>query len=56
MNDIYQEEIKNCCRQLRLSANLAERAQTTSGETNQEFLLNFLSFLTLNPFFGCQPG
>ena len=35
MSDIYQEEIKNCCRQLRLSANLAERAQTTSGETNQ---------------------
>ena len=34
MSDIYQEEIKNCCRQLRLSANLAERAQTTSGETN----------------------
>ena len=40
MSDIYQEEIKNCCRQLRLSANLAERAQTTSGETNQEFLYN----------------
>ena len=42
MSDIYQEEIKNCCRQLRLSANLAERAQTTSGETNQEFLYNLL--------------
>ena len=42
MNDIYQEEIKNCCRQLRLSANLAERAQTTSGETNQEFLYHLL--------------
>ena len=41
-DDIYQEEIKNCCRQLRLSANLAERAQTTSGETNQEFLYNLL--------------
>ena len=42
MNDIYQEEIKKCCRQLRLSANLAERAQTTSGETNQEFLYHLL--------------
>ena len=42
MSDIYQEEIKKCCRQLKLSANLAERAQTTSGETHQEFLYNLL--------------
>lgn len=42
MSDTYQEEIKTCCRQLRLSASLAERAQTTAGESNQEFLYNLL--------------
>ena len=32
-----------CCKQLRLSSNLAERALTQKGETNQEYLINLLS-------------
>jgi len=43
MSNTYQEEIARCCRQLRLSANLAEQAMITQGETHQEFLYRVLS-------------
>lgn len=42
MADI-KESIALCCKQLRLSSNLAERALTQEGETNQEYLINLLS-------------
>ena len=42
MADI-QESIALCCKQLRLSSNLAERALTQEGATNQEYLMNLLS-------------
>ncbi|MEG0370075.1 MAG: hypothetical protein RR593_08745 [Hungatella sp.] len=42
MADI-QETIALYCRQLRLSSNLAERALTLEGVTNQEYLINLLS-------------
>lgn len=42
MDDI-RNSIADCCKQLRLSANLAERAMTQEGETNQEYLYNLLS-------------
>lgn len=35
--------IAQCCKQLRLSANLAERAMSQEGDTNQEYLYNLLS-------------
>lgn len=35
--------ITQCCKQLRLSANLAERAMSQEGDTNQEYLYNLLS-------------
>lgn len=35
--------IAQCCKQLRLSSNLAERAMTQEGETNQEYLYNLLT-------------
>ena len=38
----YGDEIANCCRQLRLSANLAENAMTIAGENNQEYLYRLL--------------
>lgn len=41
MSDI-QEAIALCCKQLRLSANLAERAMSQEGETNQEYLYHLL--------------
>ena len=41
MDDI-RNEIAACCKQLRLSSNLAERAMTQEGETNQEYLCNLL--------------
>lgn len=34
----YRERIAACCKQLRLSSSLAERAMTQKGKTNQEFL------------------
>ena len=34
----YHEEIINCCKKLRLSANLADHALTTEGESHQEYL------------------
>lgn len=42
MNEI-QEKIAMYCKQLRLSSNLAERAMTQKGDTNQEYLSNLLS-------------
>ena len=42
MADI-QESIALCCKQLRLSSNLAERALTQEGGTHQEYLINLLS-------------
>lgn len=42
MSNSFQEEIAACCRQLRLSSNLAERAMTTDGGSNQEFLCQLL--------------
>ncbi len=35
--------IAQCCKQLRLSANLAERAMSQEGDNNQEYLYNLLS-------------
>lgn len=41
--ETYFKEISACCRQLRLSANLAERSQETEGASNQEYLFRLLS-------------
>lgn len=41
--ETYLEEISACCRQLRLSAGLAERSQKTEGTSNQEYLFHLLS-------------
>ena len=38
----YSERIAASCKQLRLSSNLAERALSQEGETNQEFLCKLL--------------
>lgn len=38
----YQEEIAKCCKQLRLSTNLAENAMTLTGENHQEYLYHLL--------------
>ena len=38
-----KESIALCCKQLRLSSNLAERAMTQEGETNQQYLYNLLA-------------
>ena len=38
-----KESIALCCRQLKLSSNLAERAMSQEGGTNQEYLYNLLS-------------
>ena len=43
MSVLYQEKISECCKKLRLSSNLAERAMVTEGENNQEFLYRLLS-------------
>ena len=37
------EAIARCCKQLRLSSNLAERAMSQEGDTNQDYLYNLLS-------------
>ena len=41
--DDMKEMLADCCKKLRLSASLASRAMTMTGESNQEFLLNLLS-------------
>ena len=41
--DDYRDAIASCCRQLRLSANLADHAFAMQGETHQEYLYNLLS-------------
>jgi len=41
MDDI-RDKIAACCKQLRLSSNLADRAMTQEGDTNQEYLYNLL--------------
>ena len=38
--DEFREELVNCCRKLRLSSALAERAETIDGDTHIEFLYN----------------
>ena len=38
-----KDSIALCCKQLKISANFAERAMTQEGETNQEYLYNLLS-------------
>lgn len=42
MSAPFMKEIADCCRQLRLSANLAERSASTQGESNQEYLYHLL--------------
>ena len=42
MTDL-KESIALCCKQLKISANFAERAMSQEGETNQEYLYNLLS-------------
>ena len=37
------DAIARCCKQLRLSSNLAERAMSQEGDTNQDYLYNLLS-------------
>ena len=39
---MLNEEIASCCKQLRLSRNLADRAQNTVGESHQEYLYHLL--------------
>ena len=41
MDDI-RNAIASCCKQLRLSSNLADRAMTQEGDTNQEYLYHLL--------------
>lgn len=38
-----KESIALCCKQLKISANFAEKAMSQKGETNQEYLYNLLS-------------
>ena len=38
----YTERIAACCKQLRLSSNLADRAMSQKGKTNQEYLCRLL--------------
>lgn len=43
MSDMpFREGIADCCKQLRLSSNLAEHAMTATGESNQEYLYHLL--------------
>ena len=39
----YRDKIADCCKQLRLSSNLADRAMTQKGKSNQEYLYKLLS-------------
>jgi len=40
---MLKEEIINCCKKLKLSRNLADMAQTTDGQTHQEYLYKLLT-------------
>ncbi len=40
---MLEEEIINCCKKLKLSRNLADMAQTTDGQTHQEYLYKLLT-------------
>ena len=40
--DEIRVKLVECCKKLRLSASLADRAMTQEGVTNQEYLLNLL--------------
>ena len=40
--DEIKEKLADCCKKLRLSASLADRAMSQEGITNQEYLLNLL--------------
>ncbi len=40
-NDLHQQLVE-CCKQLRLSSKLADRALTETGDSNQEYLYNLL--------------
>jgi len=40
---MFEEQIKNCCKRLRLSRNLAEMSQVAEGESHQEYLYKLLS-------------
>lgn len=40
---MLKDEIINCCKKLRLSRNLADMAQTTDGQTHQEYLYKLLT-------------
>ena len=42
MSVSYQREIADCCKKLKLSGGLAQRAMVTEGESNQEFLFRLL--------------
>jgi len=39
---MFEEEIIHCCKKLKLSRNLAEMAQSTEGQTHQEYLCKLL--------------
>ena len=41
--DDLKNMIAACCKQLRLSSNLADQAMTLEGNTNQEYLYNLLA-------------
>ncbi len=41
--DEYREAIASCCKQLRLSVNLAENAMVQDGESHQEYLYNLFN-------------
>jgi DNA replication protein DnaC len=45
---MFDDEITSCCKKLKLSHNLAEMAQTTEGESHQEYLYKLLSAELLN--------
>lgn len=47
MDDI-RDAIAGCCKQLRLSSNLADRAMTQKGDTNQEYLYHLLENEIIN--------
>jgi hypothetical protein len=40
---MLENEIIACCKRLKLSRNLADMAQTTDGESHQEYLYKLLS-------------
>jgi hypothetical protein len=40
--DDLKTTLAACCKKLRLSSSLAERAMVQEGDTNQEYLLNLL--------------